>query len=184
MLFVLFFSCLLLLFSFYKQIYFEHKISIEKNKEKKKKYCVLLDFLRLPGAMIVTDHLLQEPIQRRIDANTIRIKSYFKWHHKIKWNPFNPRSFHHWVFFEHGFIGFNGCLLRYRYCLPDSFTWCTNNPETSSRVTLALLGIVVQTKVTLSWSVAKFLNDSLRSVLSSRQRWWRWRIDSTSCDYC
>ena len=53
-------------------------------------------------------------------------------------------------FFEHGFIGFNGCLLRYRYCLPDSFTWCTYNPETSSRVTLASLGIVVQTTVTLS----------------------------------
>ena len=148
---------------------------------------MLLDFLRLPGAMIVTDHLLQESFQRRIDSNTIRIKSYFKWHHKIKWNPFNPfnpRSFHHWVFLEHGFIGFNGCLLRYRYCLPDSFTWCTYNPETSSRVTLASLGIIFQTKVTLSWSVAKFLNDSLRSVLSSRQRWWRWRIDSTSCDYC
>ena len=61
-----------------------NKISIEKNKEKKKKYCVLLDFLRLPGAMIVTDYLLQESIQSRIDANTIRIKSYFKWHHKIK----------------------------------------------------------------------------------------------------
>ena len=122
MFFVLFFSCLLLLFSFYKQIYFEHKISIEKNKEKKKKYCVLLDFLRLPGAMIVTDHLLQEPIQRRIDANTIRIKSYFKWHHKIKWNPFNPRSFHHWVFFEHGFIGFNGYLLRSRYCQQIFYT--------------------------------------------------------------
>ena len=36
------------------------------------------------------------------------------------------------------------------YCLPDSFTWCTYNPETSSRVTLASLGIVFQTKVTLS----------------------------------
>ena len=122
---------------------------------------MLLDFLRLPGAMIVMNHLLQESFQRRIDANTIRIKSYFKWHHKIKWNPFNPfnpRSFHHWVFFEHGFIGFNGCLLRYRYCLPDSFTWCTYNPETSSRVTLASLGIVFQTKVvemaiSLRWGV-------------------------------
>ena len=55
-------------------------------------------------------------------------------------------------FFEHGFIGFNGCLLRYRYCLPDSFTWCTNNPETSSRVTLASLGIVFQTKLVTTYT--------------------------------
>ena len=49
-------------------------------------------------------------------------------------------------------------LLMGWYCLPDSFTWCTNNPETSSRVTLALLGIVFQTKVvemaiSLRWGV-------------------------------
>ena len=144
-----------------------------------RRICSFTDFfysiiicLRLPGAMIVTDHLLQESIQHRIDANTIRIKSYFKWHHKIKWNPFNPfnpRSFHHWVFFEHGFIGFNGCLLRYRYCLPDSFTWCTYNPETSSRVTLASLGIVFQTNLIASIVGSRLLVFGSRLVLSSRQ---------------
>ena len=40
--------------------------------------------LRLPGAMIVTDYLLLEAIQRRIGANTIRSKSNIKWQHKIK----------------------------------------------------------------------------------------------------
>ena len=103
-------------------------------------YSVLLDFLRLSGAMILTDYLLLESIQHRIGANKIRVRFTTEF------------------FFEHGFIGFNGCLLRYRYCLPDSFTWCTNNPETSSRVTLASLGIVFQTKVvemaiSLRWGV-------------------------------
>ena len=40
--------------------------------------------LRLPGAMIVTDYLLLEAIQRRIGANTIRSRSNIKWLHKIK----------------------------------------------------------------------------------------------------
>ena len=40
--------------------------------------------LRLPGAMIVTDYLLLEAIQRRIGANTIRSRSHIKWLHKIK----------------------------------------------------------------------------------------------------
>ena len=35
-------------------------------------------YLRLPGAMIVTDDLLLEAIQRRIGANTIRSKSNTK----------------------------------------------------------------------------------------------------------
>ena len=150
MFFVLFFSCLLLLFSFYKQIYFEHKISIEKNKEKKKKYCVLLDFLRLPGAMIVTDHLLQESFQRRIDSNTIRIKSYFKWHHKIKWNPFNPfnpHSFHHWVF--------------------------SNTDLSDSTDAYWGIGTVFQTALLGVRIIPRLRHGllSLRSVLSSRQRW-------------
>ena len=46
--------------------------------------CVLLDFRRLLGAMIVTDYLLLEVIQRRIGANTIRSKSNINWQHKIK----------------------------------------------------------------------------------------------------
>ena len=40
---------------------------------------------------------------RRTGANTIRIKSNTKWQHKIKrnpFNPFNPCSFHHGVFFR------------------------------------------------------------------------------------
>ena len=52
-------------------------------------YCVLLDFLRLSGAMILTDYLLLESIQHRIGANKIRVRFTTEF------------------FFEHGFIGFN-----------------------------------------------------------------------------
>ena len=41
-------------------------------------------YLRLSGAMIVTDYLLLEVIQRRIGANAIRSKSNIKWQDKIK----------------------------------------------------------------------------------------------------
>ena len=37
--------------------------------------CVLLDFRRLLGAMIVTDYFLLEAIQPRIGANAIRVRS-------------------------------------------------------------------------------------------------------------
>ena len=37
-------------------------------------YSVLLDFLRLSGAMILTDYLLLESIQHRIGANKIRVR--------------------------------------------------------------------------------------------------------------
>ena len=47
-------------------------------------------------------------------------------------------------FFEHGFIGLTRMLRSWRYCLPDSSHICHGNPETSSRVTLALLGIGFQ----------------------------------------
>ena len=40
--------------------------------------------MRLPGAMIITDYLLLEAIQRRIGANAIRSKSNIKWQDKIK----------------------------------------------------------------------------------------------------
>ena len=43
--------------------------------------------MRLPGAMIITDYLLLEAIQRRTGANIIRNKSSVKWQHKIEWNP-------------------------------------------------------------------------------------------------
>ena len=46
--------------------------------------CVLLDFRRLLGAMIVTDYLLLEVIQRRVGAKTIRSKSNINWQHKKK----------------------------------------------------------------------------------------------------
>ena len=46
--------------------------------------CVLLDFLRLPGAGIFTDYLLLKAIQHRIGAKTIRSKSYINWQHKKK----------------------------------------------------------------------------------------------------
>ena len=36
--------------------------------------CVLLDFRRLLGAMIVTDYLLLKAIQPRIGANAIRVR--------------------------------------------------------------------------------------------------------------
>ena len=36
--------------------------------------CVLLDFRRLLGAMIVTDYFLLEAIQPRIGANAIRVR--------------------------------------------------------------------------------------------------------------
>ena len=38
-------------------------------------------------------------------------------------------------------------ILSAWYCLPDSHPLLIYNPETSSRVTLALLGIVFQTKL-------------------------------------
>ena len=60
-------------------------------------YSVLSDFLRLSGAMILTDYLLLESIQHRIGANKIRVRFTTEF------------------FFEHGFIGFNGYLLRSRY---------------------------------------------------------------------
>ena len=67
-------------------------------------YSVLLDFLRLSGAMILTDYLLLESIQHRIGANKIRV------------------HFTTEFFFEHGFIGFNGYLLRSRYCQQIFYT--------------------------------------------------------------
>ena len=42
-------------------------------------YCVLFDFMRLSGAMIITDYLLLAVIPRRIGANAIRSKSNIKW---------------------------------------------------------------------------------------------------------
>ena len=67
-------------------------------------YSVLLDFLRLSGAMILTDYLLLESIQHRISANKIRVRFTTEF------------------FFEHGFIGFNGYLLRSRYCQQIFYT--------------------------------------------------------------
>ena len=67
-------------------------------------YSVLLDFLRLSGAMILTDYLLLESIQHRIGANKIRVRFTTEF------------------FFEHGFIGFNGYLLRSRYCQQIFYT--------------------------------------------------------------
>ena len=67
-------------------------------------YSVLLDFLRLSGAMIITDYLLLESIQHRIGANKIRVRFTTEF------------------FFEHGFIGFNGYLLRSRYCQQIFYT--------------------------------------------------------------
>ena len=49
-------------------------------------------YLRLSGAMIITDYLLLEAIQRRIGANAIRSKSNIKWQDKIKWNPWKIKS--------------------------------------------------------------------------------------------
>ena len=43
--------------------------------------CVV-GFCRLQGAMIVTDYLLLEVIQRRVGAKTIRSKSNINWQHK------------------------------------------------------------------------------------------------------
>ena len=67
-------------------------------------YSVLLDFLRLSGAMILTDYLLLESIQHRIGANKIRVRFTTEF------------------FFEHRFIGFNGYLLRSRYCQQIFYT--------------------------------------------------------------
>ena len=67
-------------------------------------YSVLLDFLRLSGAMILTDYLLLASIQHRIGANKIRVRFTTEF------------------FFEHGFIGFNGYLLRSRYCQQIFYT--------------------------------------------------------------
>ena len=49
-------------------------------------------YMRLPGAMIITDYLLLEAIQRRTGANIIRNKSSVKWQHKIEWNPWKIKS--------------------------------------------------------------------------------------------
>ena len=65
-------------------------------------YSVLLDFLRLSGAMILTDYLLLESIQHRIGANKIRVRFTTEF------------------FFEHGFIGLTRMFRSWRYCLPDS----------------------------------------------------------------
>ena len=54
------------------------------------------------------------------------------------------------------------------YCLPDSRPLLIYNPETSSRVTLATLGIVFQTKLPTTdnqqplYNLMIFLNSSLR----------------------
>ena len=64
----------------------------------------------------------------------------------IRVNPINLCSKKTGRLNEHGFIGFNGFYQRW-YCLPDSSPFIIGNPETSSRVTLATLGIVFQTKL-------------------------------------
>ena len=62
-------------------------------------------------------------------------------------NPFNPCSFTTEFFFEHGFIGLTQML---RLCggtvFQTALLFMVINPETASRVTLALLAIVFQTK--------------------------------------
>ena len=55
------------------------------------------------------------------------------------------------------------------YCLPDSRPLLIYNPETSSRVTLALLGIVFQTNLIASIVGSRLLVFGSRLVLSSRQ---------------
>ena len=64
-------------------------------------YSVLLDFLRLSGAMILTDYLLLESIQHRIGANKIRVRFTTEF------------------FFEHGFIGFKRILIEVKILSTD-----------------------------------------------------------------
>ena len=85
--------------------------------------------LRLPGAMIVTDYLLLKAIQRRIGANAIRVRFATE-------------------FFKHGFIGLTRMLRSLGGTVfQTAVTICSINPETSSRVTLASLGIGFQPKL-------------------------------------
>ena len=100
-----------------------------------RRICSFTDFfcswicLRLPGAGIFTDYLLLKAIQPRIGANAIRVRFATE-------------------FFLHGFIG----LMRMLRSLggtvfQTAVTICSINPETSSRVTLASLGIGFQPKL-------------------------------------
>ena len=67
-------------------------------------YSVLLVFLRLSGAMILTDYLLLESIQHRIGANKIRVRFTTE-------------------FFFRTRIYLNGYLLRSRYCQQIFYTF-------------------------------------------------------------
>ena len=62
------------------------------------------------------------------------------------------------------------------YCLPDSSPFIIRNPETSSRVTLAALGIVFQTNLLTTYKhgaeygfQTKLLTNYKHGVLSGRQ---------------
>ena len=54
------------------------------------------------------------------------------------------------------------------YCLPDSLSLLVYNPETASRVTLAVLGIVFQTALTVLarlWLARHIQNQSRRTQM-------------------
>ena len=63
----------------------------------------------------------------------------------IRVNPLNPCSCHHCEFFSNTDLSDStDASLGGRYCLPDSHSLHVYNPETTSRVTLAALGIGFQ----------------------------------------
>ena len=117
-----------------------------------------LDFLRLPGAMIVTDYLLMEAILRRIGANTIRKKSNIKLQHKKKWDPWKEQ------------------IRRIRY--PWTF-WARANWAEGEGANLQ--GTVFQTALFYLVIIPRLRPGllSLRSVLSSRQTTWQHNHQTT-----
>ena len=104
--------------------------------------------LRLSGAMIVTDYLLLEEscaVQAQIQSERNPLQ-YTRPNKEIREKIKSVAS-------VLSVNSLSACGLSRRrrsttmwYCLPDNSLLLSYNPETSSRVTLALLGIVFQTK--------------------------------------
>ena len=110
---------------------------------------MLLDFSAPAGRWDCHGLSLTGGILRRIGANTIQKKSNIKWQRKIKWNPWKDkirRIGYPWTLWARADWAAGEGAQQCGTVFQTTLFSLVINPETSSRVTLALLGIVFQTK--------------------------------------
>ena len=145
----------------------KRKISIEKNKEKIEKYICLFLFIDILSAWYclpdshplliynpetssrVTLALLGIVFQTNLIASVVGLLVVGSRFSVVGWYCLPDKSYCVGSWVIGCWFSVFGCWFSVVgwYCLPDSRPLLIYNPETSSRVTLALLGIVFQTKL-------------------------------------